>query len=208
LANLGSLYLILGKHDEAIAACKESLKRSPNEAAYLALGDIAFTDGKYQESLANYQQAALLNPKFHLTWRDIGDCYAMLHKPDLVIESYTKAARLLSEGLAINPRSSEKWATLAFYEAKIGDVPRAEAALSKARSQANFDLATQFMIVQALAVLGRKEESIALLLICMERGLSLNEIDLAIDLKQIQKDPRYAAEVVKLQSSSVSKSPR
>jgi serine/threonine protein kinase/predicted Zn-dependent protease len=205
LANLGSLYLILGKHDEAIAACKESLKRSPNEAAYLALGDIAFTDKKYPESLAYYQQAALLNPRYHLTWRDIGDCYAELHKPDLVIESYTKAAQLLSEALAINPHSSEKWATLAFYEAKIGDVPRAEAALNNARSHANFDLETQFMAVQALAVLGRTEEAIALLLICMERGLSLNEIDLAIDLKQIQKDPRYAAEVVKLERSSASK---
>jgi tetratricopeptide (TPR) repeat protein len=208
LANLGSLYLILGKHDEAIAACKESLKRSPNEAAYLALGDIAFTDGKYQDSLAYYQQAALRNPRFHLTWRDIGDCYAMLQKPDQVIESYTKAAQLVSEGLAINPHSSEEWATLAFYEAKIGDVPRAEVALNKARSQANFNLATQFMIVQALAVLGRKEEAVTLLFICMERGLSQNEIGLAIDLKQIQKDPRYAAEVVKLKTLSASRSPR
>jgi serine/threonine protein kinase/Tfp pilus assembly protein PilF len=202
LANLGSMYLELRKHDEAIDASQRSIKRSPNETAYRNLGDIAFSDGNYKNALANYQQAAILDPKYHNVWRDIGDCYAMLGQPALVRENYAKAAHLLSEELQDNPRSGPTWMTLAFYHAKIGDAASAATDIENAERRGAGDVESQFMKVQALALLGKKEDATKLLLACMDRGLSTVDVDFALDLKDIRKDPRYLSRIAKNHSTS------
>jgi tetratricopeptide (TPR) repeat protein len=201
LANLGSMYMELGKHDEAIDASQRSIQRSPNETAYRNLGDMAFSDGNYKNALANYQQAALLDPKYHMIWRDIGDCYAMLGQPALVRENYAKAARLLADGLQDNPRNGPNWMTLAFYHAKIGDAAGAAADIENAERRGATDVESQFMKVQALALLGKKEDATKLLLACMDRGLSTVEVDFALDLKDIRKDPRYLSRLAKKPST-------
>jgi Tfp pilus assembly protein PilF len=202
LANLGSMYLELGKHDEAIDASERSIRRSPNETAYRNLGDIAFSDGNYKNALANYQQAAILDPKYHNVWRDIGDCYMMLGQPALVRENYAKAAHLLSEELQDNPRSGPIWMTLAFYHAKIGDAVSAESDIENAERRGAGDVQSQFMKAQALALLGKKEDATKLLLSCMDRGLSTVDVDFALDLKEIRRDPRYLSRVAKKHSTT------
>lgn len=202
LANLGSMYLELGKHDEAIDASKRSIQRSPNELGYRNLGDIAFSDGNYRAALANYQQAAALDPKRHVIWRDIGDCYMMLGQPALVRENYAKAAHLLSDSLRDNPRSGPAWMTLAFYHAKIGNTTGAVSDMENAEHRGANDVQSQFMKVQTLAVLGKKEDATKLLLACMDRGLSPTDVNLALDLKDIRKDPRYLSRLAKKQSPS------
>lgn len=201
LANLGSMYLELNKHDEAIDASERSIKRSPNETALRNLGDIAFTDANYKNALAYYQQAAILDPRYHMIWRDIGDCYAMLGQPALVRENYAKAAKLLSDNLQDNPRIGPVWMMLAFYHAKIGDAASAAADIENAERRGAADVESQFMKAQTLALLGKKEDATKLLLACMDRGLSPVEVDLAVDLKDIRKDPRYLSRVAKKSST-------
>jgi serine/threonine protein kinase/Tfp pilus assembly protein PilF len=204
LANLGLMYLALGKHDEAITASESSLKRSPNRDAYLTLGDIAFTDGNYRSALDDYQNAAALRPDSHLIWRNIGDCYAVLGNPALVKKNYAKATQLLAANLAANPRDASNWAILAFYHAKIGDAASAQTDLRNAEAKGATDVESQFMISQALALLGKKEEALKLLLACMDKGLSPVEAGLALDLKEIEKDPRYLSRVSRLRAPKLS----
>ncbi|HEY4010958.1 MAG TPA: protein kinase [Acidobacteriaceae bacterium] len=200
LANLGTMYLELGKRDEAVAACNDSIKRSPNAGAYLVLGDIAFSDRNYKGSLESYQHAAALDPTYHLIWRNIGDCYAMLGQTSQVYENYAKAAQLLSQALAMNPRGGSSWATLAFYHAKIGDAAAADVDIKNAEAQGANDVESRFYIAQALALLGRKEDALKMLLWCMDNGLAPVEVDLALDLKDLRKDPRYLARVSRVQN--------
>jgi tetratricopeptide (TPR) repeat protein len=201
LANLGSMYMELGKHDEAIDASQRSIQRSPNETAYRNLGDMAFSNGNYKVALANYQQAGSLDPKYHMIWRDIGDCYAMLGQPALVRENYAKAARLLAAVLHDNPRNGPSWMTLAFYHAKIGDAASAATDIENAERNGANDVESQFLKVQALVLLGKKEDATKLLLTCMDRGLSTVEVDFALDLKDVRKDPRYVSRVAKKPST-------
>jgi tetratricopeptide (TPR) repeat protein len=200
LANLGIMYLELGKREAAINASQRSIQRSPNEDAYLTLGDIAFSDQNYRSSLDNYQRAAALNPNAHLIWRNIGDCYAMLGDPAQVRKNYTKATQLLAATLTINPRNGSDWAILAFYHAKVGNSAQAEVDLRNAGVQGATDVESQFMVTQALALLGRKEEALNLLLSCMDKGLSMVEVELALDLRDIRKDPRYLSHISKLRA--------
>jgi serine/threonine protein kinase/tetratricopeptide (TPR) repeat protein len=198
LANLGAMYVELDKRDEGVAALNASLKRSPTAGAFLTLGDIAFGDGKFAAALDSYRRAADLDPNYHVTWGEMGNCYAALGQPAQAQKSYAKAAEILSERLVMNPNHGSGWATLAFYHAKIHDTAEAETDMAKA--QGATDVESQFMMVQALAALGKKEEALQLLLKCMDRGLAPVEVDLVPDLKGLRKDPRYLSRIQKLRT--------
>jgi tetratricopeptide (TPR) repeat protein len=197
LANLGSVYAALGKNAEAGEACSRSLKMSPTEVAYTTLGDLAFMAHNYLSALTYYRSAEGLSPKSDQVWRDIGDCYAMLGKTAEVKSSYTRAAELLSDALMHNPPSAQGFATLAFYHAKIGDRIDAEEELDKAISLERAlplkskDVGAQFMATQAMAALGKKEQAIDSLIECMRNGITRADVDLALDLRDLPKDPIY-----------------
>jgi tetratricopeptide (TPR) repeat protein len=97
----------------------------------------------------------------------------MLGETSLVMESYAKAAEVLSERLKTNPKRGFSWMTLAFYEAKLGRREQAESDLKTAEARGAADVESQFTKVQALALLGRREEALQLVLSCIDRGLSI-----------------------------------
>jgi serine/threonine protein kinase/Tfp pilus assembly protein PilF len=197
LANLGAMYVAMGKRDEAIEASKRSLARGKNEEAYRNLGDLAFGDKQYKDALAYYQQSAELEPKSHKVWRDIGDCYTVLGNEAKVRESYQKAAKFLGDFMGTNPRNGPGWMTLAFYDAKAGDATAAVKDMENAEKYGASDVRSKFMKVQALAVLGRNQEALPLLLECVKQGITPVDVDFALDLKDLKRDPRYLAVVAK-----------
>jgi eukaryotic-like serine/threonine-protein kinase len=198
MGNLAQTYLQLGKPDEARAALNEGLRRAPSEDAYLALGDLDFEQGKYKDALSDYGNAERLNPRNHLTLRNMGDCYTVLGNAKMATASYGRAAELLSTQLNTDPRDGLGWANLAFYEAKLGNRQDAETDMENARRHGGTDVQARFMIVQALDVLGRKKEALDLLLWCMDKGISPTDVSLAIDLKDLRNTEAYRAKLEQL----------
>ena len=198
MANLAQTYLDLGKRDDARAALNESLRRAESEDAYLALGDLDFMEGKYNDALTDYGRAANLNTRNHLTLRNMGDCYTVLGNPKMARQLYGRAAQVLSASLNVEPRDGFGWANLAFYEAKTGDPDSARKDIENAKAHGATDVASRFMIVQALEVMGKKSEALDLLLWCMDKGLSTSEVDLAVDLKDLRNTEAYRAKVSQL----------
>jgi serine/threonine protein kinase/predicted Zn-dependent protease len=201
MANLAQTYLELGRRDDARAALNESLRRAETEDAYLTLGDMDFEDSKYNDALTDYGQADRLKPGNHLTQRNMGDCYTMLGNAKMAKECYGRAAQLLSAVLETNPRDGFGWANLAFYHAKIGDTKDAETDMENAASHGATDVASRFMIVQALDVLGRRKEALDLLLWCMDKGISPAEVDLAVDLKDLRSTEAYRSKLKNLKGN-------
>ncbi len=216
LANLASMYFekddggnpeVRQKNKEAaIDACNRSLARHPNDQAYLILGDCAFEDHDYDKARDYYLNASQIDPNYHLTWRNIGDCYEKKGQRTLVQAYYTKAAGTLSRFVALNPSRGDEWATLAFYHAKTHDLENAQKDLDNARLHQTTDVDSQFMIAQALVLMNRREEALNLLLKCMDEGLSPVDVDNALDLASLQKDPRYAEHVAKARKKKESAS--
>ena len=191
LTNLGAIYLLMGRKTEAAEAFHKSLERAPTELAYLQLGNLDFAAGEYRKALDSYVKARDLRPRNDVTWRNLGDCYAMLGDRARVLESYREAASLLAEALRTNPLRGSQWMTLAFYQAKLGRRDEAEAALKEAESRGATDLQSQFKKAQVLALEGRKDEALRLVLDCLDHGLSKMEVDLALDLAEVRADARY-----------------
>jgi eukaryotic-like serine/threonine-protein kinase len=208
LANLASMYfdrddggdieLRQKNKQAAIDACNRSLARHPNDQAYLILGDCAFEDHKYDKALAYYQSASQIDPNYHMTWRNIGDCYEKKGQKALVQKYYAKAADTLARFTALNPSRGDQWATLAFYHAKIHDLSNAQKDIDNAQRHSDLDVDSQLYIAQALVLMNRREEALSLLLKCMEEGLSPVDVDNALDLASLQKDPRYLEQVARL----------
>jgi eukaryotic-like serine/threonine-protein kinase len=197
MANLGQTYIQLGRHDDARTALSESISRGSNSDTYLLLGDLDFEDGKYTDALSAYTSAGKMDPKNHVIERNKGDCYAMSGDSIKMRECYQRAARLLSSALSVNPQYGFGWANLAFYHAKLGDVADAQSDMKNADAHRANDVASRFMIVQALALLGRKKEALNLLIWCVDQGLSKDDVDLALDLKDLRKDPAYLSHLNK-----------
>lgn len=201
LANLSTMYVELGKNDEAKLTSQRSLKVHRNAQAYLNLGDVAFEEKQYTAARDYYSEAAKLESGSHLAWRNIADCYAMLSQPSKVKEYYAKAAAALSDELETRPHHGTLWTTLAFYHAKSGERTAADIDLTNADAFGETDVESQFMKVQALAVLGKSHDALNLLIDCINRGLSPIEVQMALDLKDLQKDPRYIAYIATKQKT-------
>ncbi len=190
LANQGVAYVALEKDDKAEDAFRRSLERAPNEIAYSNLGSIAFKRGDYQKALEDYGKALDLNSKNFRTWRNVADCHKMLGNSKREAEALRKAEGILTDLLRVNPLSGTNWAAIAFCHARLGLRAEAEADLKNAETR-GVDQRAQFMNAQTLAVLGRKEEALALVLKCIDQGLSVPDVELAPDLKEVRADPRY-----------------
>ena len=78
--------------------------------------------------------------------------------------------------------------------------------MENAKAHGGTDVASRFMIVQALDVLGRKAEALDLLLWCMDKGLSPADVDLAVDLKDLRSSEAYRARLKRLKSKGTASS--
>jgi tetratricopeptide (TPR) repeat protein len=159
------------------------------------LGNILFGRRDYRQALNYYAKARDLRPQNHGIWRNLADCYTMLGDASRAEESYKTAAKTVQASLDANPRPARDWLYLAFYQAKLGRNAEAESALKTAASKGPAGVQAQLIEAQALALLGRKEEALRLVLNCLDHGISTVDVDLALDLKEVRDDARYRRRV-------------
>ncbi len=195
--NLGAAYLLLGKTEEGRDACERAIANHPNEDALLNLGNVAYAARDYSKALNYYNRARDLNPNVHMIWRNIGDCYTMLHQTAPTQKNYQKAAEILAADLQINPRYGGDWMTLAYYSAKLGHRSQAAEQLAEAEKRGAPDLESQLLKAQVLILLGEKEKGINLTLDLLKQGISRVEVNIAVDLQTVLGDPRLQAALKK-----------
>ncbi len=195
LTNLGMLYLETAQNAQAKETLERSIALFPDPIAFIGLGDLAFESGDYKQAILRYSKAHELRPKDHSTLRDLGDCYTVLHQPDKAKDAFTQAATLLAHELEINSRAGSNWMTLSFYHAKMGDFQQAQKDIEAAETRGATDIESQLTKAQTVAVMGRREDALRLVLNCLDRGIAPANIELAVDLKDVRSDPRYRARI-------------
>ena len=92
--------------------------RNPISAAYLVSGEFLLASNKFEEAIAAFRQASLIEPEWHLPHTNMGAAYEKLGRHDLAIAAYKTA-------VSMNPADAQANASLGYLKAIKGDAREA-----------------------------------------------------------------------------------
>jgi serine/threonine protein kinase/tetratricopeptide (TPR) repeat protein len=193
LSNLGVEYLQTGDFAGATESLKKSLALAPDNDATLSFLSLALRcQGKYEDALGYAQKAVQVNPEYDENWLELGDCYtSMRNRHSEAKDAYMQAARAAERHLQTDATDGPSWMLLALYHVKSGTPKDALALVQKAELLGAGDMESQIYKVRILELLGKRDEALATLKPCFDKGASDIQILLIPDMQGLRKDPRY-----------------
>lgn len=194
LNNISSVYLQVGKINEAIEFAQKSMAIAPNDAGAASMAAALRLDGKYTESLVFARKAVQMNPDDAANWIELGDCLTASreHRSE-IIEAYTRAAKVQEESLKTDPKDGPGWMIFGLAQAKVGDARRASAAVERAEAAFAGDLDSQLIKARTLELVGRRDDALAVVRACFSRGATVFQFQIMPDMDSLRRDPRYEA---------------
>jgi serine/threonine-protein kinase len=192
LLNMGCIYLLLGRTDEASDRLRQSMKLKADETASIAMAQVHRSQGKPSLALQAAKEAIKIGPQDSLTWLELGDCYSTLrdHRADAK-RVYAEGARVERESLENNALDGPGWIRLALLEAKAGSASEARLHIRKGDALPSADIDTQLYKARTFEQLGMRKDALNTLEACFKRGATRFQIDLMPDMDSLKKDPLY-----------------
>ena len=187
---LGTIFHAMGDKQQAVKNYREAIRLGPSARAYTNLGKIYYDERRFAEAARAYDQAAQLEPS-PAKFRNLGDTYARLGQSKEARESYLKAIALSREHLKANPNDAAVLASLAVYEAKVGNRIEAlrHAKEAVALKPTSGDVMFRLAVVQALC--GLPDDSIKSLGEALARGYSRAFARDEEDLAMLRHRPQF-----------------
>jgi len=136
-------YLYDGNLPEAEKAIKQYVQLKPNEPnPYDSFAEILMKEGKFEESIRNYEKALALNPDFTGSYIGIGTDYVLLNKPD---EARKEIQKLFDRAKTDGIRQQALYAMVNSFVDE-GNFPKSLETLQKSYeiSEKNKDAANQY----------------------------------------------------------------
>jgi Tfp pilus assembly protein PilF len=192
LLNMGCIYLLLGRTDEASDRLRQSMKLKADETASIAMAQVHRSQGKPSLALQAAKEAIKIGPQDSLTWLELGDCYSTLrdHRADAK-RVYAEGARVERESLENNALDGPGWIRLALLEAKAGSASETRLHIRKGDALPSADIDTQLYKARTFEQLGMRKDALNTLEACLKRGATRFQIDLMPDMDSLKKDPLY-----------------
>jgi eukaryotic-like serine/threonine-protein kinase len=193
LSNLGGEYLQIGEFAEGLETLKRSLAVDPDSDQAAAYTSLALRyQGKYDEALPFARKAVELNPALDLNWLELGECYVSLrnHQRDAQ-NAYLRAAKEAEQHLSMDATDGPNWMLLALYKVKSGSPQDAPSLIEKAESLGARDIDSQLYKGRILELLGKRDEALATLAACFQKGATDLQMAAFPDLQSLRKDPAY-----------------
>ena len=197
LLNMGCIYLLLGKSEEATDRLRQSMKLKADETASIAMAQVLRSQGKPSLALQSAKDAIKIGPQDSLTWLELGDCYSTLrdHRAEAK-RVYAEGARVERESLENNALDGPGWIRLALLEAKAGSAKEARLHIRKGDSLPSADIDTQLYKARTFEQLGMRKDALDTLEACLKRGATRFQIDLMPEMGSLKKDPLYQKMVI------------
>jgi serine/threonine protein kinase/Tfp pilus assembly protein PilF len=192
LLNMGCIYLLLGRADEAGERLQQSIKLKRDPTASATMAQVRRSQGKPALALQFAKEATKIDPHDSTTWLELGDCYSTLrdHRAQ-ARRAYAEGAQAQQEKVQINPRDGPGWILLALLEAKAGFATEAQRHIRKGESLPTADIDTQLYKARTFQQLGMHKETLDTLEACLKRGATTYQIDLMPEMGSLKKDPLY-----------------
>jgi eukaryotic-like serine/threonine-protein kinase len=204
MGNVASLCFQLGRFDDAIETAKKSMAIEPNDVAAVTMADVLRAQRKYAEALQWALLAVKLNPAEGTNFLELGDCYSRIHGHSADAKNaYQSASRIQEQQMQTDPTNGPGWMLLALYRLKSSQPGNASALMKKAESLNAADLYSQLFKVRILELLGARDQALATLESCMQRGATSYQVDASVDLDSLRNDPRYTSIINSLRSENV-----
>jgi eukaryotic-like serine/threonine-protein kinase len=197
LLNMGSMYLQLGRPEEASDRLQQSMKLKADPTASVVMAQVRRSQGKPALALQSAKEAAKLDPRDSTTWLELGDCYSTLrdHRTE-ARRAYAAGAQTQQENLQMNPLQGPGWILLALLEAKAGSATEARLHIRMGDSLPSADIDTQLYKARTFEQLGMRKDALDTLEACFERGATKIQIDLMPEMGSLKKDPLYQKMVI------------
>ena len=125
--NLGSMYLQMGRYDDALAVFLASIAKEPAQPystaqAYSNVGTANYFLGRYEDAANAFEKATELAPTIYLYWANLGDAYRWIPNATARANiSYDRAIQLADGELKVNPTATTIRARMAVCLAKRGN---------------------------------------------------------------------------------------
>jgi serine/threonine protein kinase len=192
--NLGVAYLDQKKFAEAETefrtALEKAIENGDRATAEQALATIYSDQGKNKEAAELYRQAIQIGPETALLWLDLGWCYSRQGLESDADKAFSKGLPLAVGEVAADSRNGLARARLAYLEARLHDLRRAELDIDNAL-QASPDLDTQWIAVFSYEALGGEAHRQKVLDLLAASPSLINDLKNFPELADLRRDPRY-----------------
>jgi serine/threonine-protein kinase len=195
LQNLGAVYHLLGRDDDAAAALQHALSVKPAADTYANLGTIRFYQGKYEDAVPAFEKAVQLAANQYDNWGNLGDAYRWTPgNAEKAKQAYAQAISLVREQIAKHPDQLDLHAYLGMYLAKSGSKKEAVQQADAVALSSNPD--TIYMSAIIYEICGHREKALDALTRAVKAGQSLADIRNEPELTSLRADPRYHLNVL------------
>lgn len=160
--NLGYIYFLHGRVDEAIEYYRRSLALDADRPlTHNNMGNALSQKGQYDEALAHLRRAIELKPDYHGAWLNLGLVFSYRKEWDRAIECYSKAVE-------IEPKFNEAWTAMGLAYWNKGQPQPAVSAYRKAIALKPEYVEARINLASALSETGSSDEAIEQLLAALQ----------------------------------------
>ena len=192
MRNLGAVYFLLDRPDEAASILQRALEVAPAAPIYTNLGTIRFFQGRYTDAVAAFEKAVEQAANNHLHWGNLGDGlrWAPGRRKDAPA-AYRRAVDLINEQIAKKQDDPDLQSRRGLYLIKMGDKARAldEANIVAARSNLTAQMHYRLAVIYELG--GDRTRALASLQQALTAGYAVKDLANEPELTSLRADARY-----------------
>jgi len=193
-SNLGAIYISLGRYADAISALERSVAIRPTDAAVSNLATAYFYQRRFADAARRYEDALKVDDRNYMVWGNLGDAYYWAPgKRAEGAAAYRKAIALAQARLEVNAREAAIRASLARYQAMLGERKPALVALQRALETSPNDPQVRFEAALVYNQFGETDRALGWLEKAVAVGYSPTTIRDTPNFHSLRGDPRFQA---------------
>jgi serine/threonine-protein kinase len=193
--NLAGTLIDLEQDGEAERALLTSLQLRETANAHNNLGVIRAFKRIDAQALTHFRRAVALDGSDYFYWLNLADTARRMHLLAEAAAAYRSGMDLARAELTQNPKLGLTRASVAYFEARLGDSKTAETNIAEAMKFSPGDSKVIRRAVLTYEALGLRADAIAMLGEAPSRAL--RELDRHPDLADLARDPRFRELLVK-----------
>jgi serine/threonine-protein kinase len=193
--NLGLALMERGRFADAEKELLLALRLGESRNLLMNLGAFYYAQERFQEAATYFERVLAMGTASAVLYRDLGDAYRHLGKTRKASATYRRGIDVAREDITRNPRRADSRAILALMFAFLGDRPNAQYEIEQALAMEPESRSVIRDAVTAYEALGQREKALAVLHRASRQ--LLEELSRQPDVRDLQRDPRFQALLVK-----------